>query len=54
MRKAGALSSFRFFVMAGVDPAMYENPELCNQAKDLLAKLEIALERHGWPGQARP
>ncbi len=40
-------------VLAGLDPAIHENTEFYNQANDLLAKVETALERRQWPVQAR-
>jgi hypothetical protein len=37
-----ASSTFRFFVMAGLDPAIHENAESRNQANDNVPKLETA------------
>jgi hypothetical protein len=50
-------STFRFFVMAGLDPAIHENAEPCNQANDNVTEIgdasQMALTLRGWPGQAR-
>jgi hypothetical protein len=42
--------------MAGLDPAIHENTELCNQVNDLLGKLEMARKWrwHRVDGRVKP